>query len=212
MLVIGLGRFGRHLSTKLSELGNEVMVIDEQEDIVNTISPYVTSALIGNCRDENVLHSAGVANFDVCFVCISEDFQSSLEITSLLKEQGAQKIVSKADRDLHAKFLRIVGADDVIYPEREMAQRTAVKYSAKKVFDYIEIGDEYAISEIAVPDVWIGKDLRDLDVRSKHNVNIIMLKQNGHNVPLTTADHVFSADEHVLITGSKDDITKLVGK
>ena len=119
MLVIGLGRFGTNLALKLAELGNEVMVIDENEELVNKVAPYVTQAQIGNCMDEEVLRSLGIDNFDVCFVCISEYFQSALEITSLLKEMGAKYVVSKTDRDLHAKFLLKVGADEVVHPDRK---------------------------------------------------------------------------------------------
>jgi trk system potassium uptake protein TrkA len=115
MLVIGLGHFGTHLAEKLSELGNEVMVVDKDEEAVGKIAPYVTKAQIGNCMESDILSSLGVGNFDVCFVCISDNFQSSLEITSLLKELGAKWVISKADRENHAKFLLKIGADDVIF-------------------------------------------------------------------------------------------------
>ena len=121
ILVIGLGRFGRHLAIKLTELGNEVMVVDTNEDAVDKITGIVTRAHIGDCMDEDVLRSLGVSNFDICFVCISNNFQSSLEITSLLKDLGAPYVVSKTDRDIHAKFLLKIGADDGIYPGRDMA-------------------------------------------------------------------------------------------
>jgi trk system potassium uptake protein TrkA len=115
--------------------------------------------------DISVLQTIGAKNFDVCFVCISNNFQSSLEITSLLKEAGAPVVVSKADRELHAKFLLKVGADDIVYPERDMAQRTAVRYSSNKTMDYIELAADYAIFEFCVPSKWAGKSLRQLDVR-----------------------------------------------
>lgn len=126
MLVIGIGRFGKHLAAKLAELGNEVMVVDQDEERVGGILDAVTTAQIGDCMDEAVLRSLGVRNFDVCFVCIGNNFQSSLEITSLLKELGAKHVVSKTDREIHAKFLLRNGADEVIFPERDMAQRAAV--------------------------------------------------------------------------------------
>ena len=157
MLVIGLGRFGTNLAIKLSELKNEVMVVDRSEAAVNAIAPQVTSAYAGNCMDEEVVRALGVGNFDVCFVCISDDFQSSLEITSLLKEHGAKYVVSKTDRAMHAKFLRKLGADAVVYPERDMAHRVAIRYSAQNVFDYVEITPEYAVQEMRVPASWAGK-------------------------------------------------------
>lgn len=212
MLVIGLGRFGTHLATKLTQLGNEVLVIDRDEDSVNKIEPYVTRAQIGDCMNEDVLRALGVGNFDVCFVCISENFQSSLEITSLLKELGAPFVVSKADREIHAKFLKKVGADEVIYPERDMAQRTAMRYSSRNAFDYFEVSPEYALIEMLPLESWTNKTLRELDLRTKHRVNVIGIKIDGKVNPLVSADHVIVADEHVLIAGLKSDILRLMDK
>jgi trk system potassium uptake protein TrkA len=139
MLVIGAGRFGSKLAVKLKELGNEVMLVDVNEEAVQKLAPFVTRVQIGDCMDRDVLAELGVRNFDVCFVCISDNFQSSMEITSLLKELGAPYVVAKSDREIHAGLLKKIGADDVVYPERDMAQRTAVRYSARGAFDYIEL-------------------------------------------------------------------------
>lgn len=212
MLVIGLGRFGRHLAIKLAELGNEVMVVDTDEEQVNHVAPYVTSAHIGDCMDDEVVKSLGVRNFDVCFVCISENFQSSLEITSLLKDAGAKLVVSKTDRELHAKFLLKIGADVVIHPERDMAWRAAMKYSAKNVFDFIEFTPEYAIFELSTPSNWVGHSIRELKIREKYRLNIIALKVNDVVTPIVNADHRFVADEHLFISGSKTDIMQLMDK
>jgi trk system potassium uptake protein TrkA len=212
MLVIGLGRFGRHLATKLSELGNEVMVVDLDEEAVNRVMPYVTAAHIGDCMDEEVVRSLGVRNFDVCFVCTSDNFQSSLEITSLLKEAGAHMVVSKTDREMHAKFLLKIGADAVIHPERDMAYRTAIKYSTKNAFDYIELTPEYAIFEMAPPAGWVGHTVNDMKVRSRYNVNIIGIKSGEHVTPLIDASHIFEEDEHILVAGCQKDVLKLMAK
>ena len=212
MLVIGLGRFGTHLALKLMELGNEVMIIDKDEESVNNLASQVTRAQIGDCMEEAVLKGLGVSNFNVCFVCISDDFQSSLEITSLLKEFGATHVVSKTNRDIHAKFLLKVGADEVIYPERDMARRAAVKYSAKNAFDYIELTPEYAVFEIEVPSYWVGKTLKQLDVRSKHNINVIGSKSAGKVIPITSADYIFLSGEHLLVAGSKKDLASLMDR
>ena len=212
MLVIGLGRFGRHLAINLAELGNEVMVVDRDEAAVNVVAPLVTAAHIGDCMDEEIIRSLGVRNFDVCFVCISNNFQSSLEITSLLKEAGAKLVVSKTDREMHAKFLLKIGADAVIHPERDMAQRTAMKYSMQNAFDYIELTPEYAISEMLVPQSWTGHTIRDLKVRSRYNVNVIGVKKDAHVTPLVDAEHVFLPEEHLLVAGSKKDIIRLMYK
>ncbi|MEG1918127.1 MAG: TrkA family potassium uptake protein, partial [Oscillospiraceae bacterium] len=203
MLVIGLGRFGSNLATKLTELGNEVMAVDKNEEVIEDIAPHVTRAQIGDCMDVAILKSLGVSNFDVCFVCISDSFQSSLEITSLLKDLGARCVIAKANRDIHAKFLRKIGADDVIYPERDMAQRTAVRYSVRNAFEYIELTPEYAIFEMLVPTTWVGKTLRELSIRNRHNVNVIGIKNGDAVTPITDPEHIFSAQEHLLIAGSK---------
>jgi trk system potassium uptake protein TrkA len=212
MLVIGLGRFGSNLALKLSELGNEVMAVDLDEQRVNKIAPMVTSARVGDCMDISVLQTIGAKNFDVCFVCISNNFQSSLEITSLLKEAGAPVVVSKADRELHAKFLLKVGADDIVYPERDMAQRTAVRYSSNKTMDYIELAADYAIFEFCVPSKWAGKSLRQLDVRGKYHINVIARKFGQRIIPLFDADTVLEPGEHLLAAGSRDDMAKIVEK
>ncbi|QSX09584.1 TrkA family potassium uptake protein [Alkalibacter rhizosphaerae] len=212
MLVIGLGRFGRHLAIKLVELGNEVMVVDTDEDAINKMAPFVTRAQIGDCMDEDVLKSLGVSNFDVCFVCISDNFQSSLEITSLLKELHAPCVISKTDRDIHAKFLLKIGADDVIYPERDMAQRAAVKYSAKNTFDYVELTKDYAITEMSVPNQWAGKTVLDLNIRSKYNINILGFKNNGDVTPLTDPHYVLQANDHLVVAGNKQDVFRLMDK
>ena len=147
-LVIGLGRFGNNLALHLMESGSEVMVIDTDEEAVNRIAPHVTQAKIGDCMDEEVLRSLDPASFDFCFVCISDNFQSSLEITSLLKEMGAPVVVSKADKDLHARLLLKIGADEVVFPERDMARRTAVRFSVNGALEYIELAPGYAIFEL----------------------------------------------------------------
>lgn len=212
ILVIGLGKFGRHLATKLTELGNEVMVVDTDEEVVDKMANVVTRAHIGDCMDEDVLKSLGVSNFDICFVCISNNFQSSLEITSLLKDLGAPYVVSKTDRAIHAKFLLKIGADDVIFPERDTAHRAAFKYNSSNALDYIELTPEYAVSEIFIPEEWIGKTIKELDVRMKHNINIIGYKTNSHVTPMVNAGYKFSGEEHILIAGSKDDIMAIMDR
>ena len=148
ILIIGMGKFGHHLCANLAKLDNEIMVVDEKEEMLEDLLPIVTSAKIGDCTNEDVLRSLGVRNFDICFVCIGTNFQSSLEITSLIKELGAKYVISKANRDIHAKFLLRNGADEVIYPDRDIAEKLAVRVSANHVFDYIELTEEYSIYEI----------------------------------------------------------------
>lgn len=208
-LVIGLGRFGANLALRLMDSGNEVMVIDSDEEAVNHMAPHVTQAKIGDCMDEEVLRSLDPASFDFCFVCISENFQSSLEITSLLKEMGAPMVVAKADRSLHARLLLKIGADEVVFPERDMAQRTAVRFSVNGALEYIELAPGYAIFELDVPDHWAGQTLIDLDIRKRWNVNVIGRKEEGAILPIETA-FVFAADTHILVAGRPDDISAMM--
>ena len=212
ILIIGLGRFGRHLATSLADLGNELLVIDKNEAVVNKIAPYVTSAQIGDCTDEIVLKDLGVANFDLCFVCISNDLESSLVITMTLKELGAHKVVTKVNQDLHAKFLLQNGADDVIYPERDMAIRTAMKYSAQNAFDYIELSKHYGIFEIAAPKSWIGRSLTEINVRKKYHVNVIAYKCRDQIMPLDKEEYYFSEDQHLIVAGDKKNFHELIAK
>lgn len=212
ILVIGAGRFGENLAVKLTELNNEVMVVDRNEDIINKIAPYVTMAQVADCMNKAVLETLGVRNFDICFVCISDNFQSSMEITSLLKELEAQYIVSKSDGALHAELLSKIGADEVVYPERDMAWRTAAKFSAKGAFDYIELSPEYAIFEVVVPKCWIGFNLRDLDVRMKYHLNVIGVRKEGKVFPFTNSEHIFTEKERIILAGSQKDIYQLLNK
>ena len=187
VLIIGLGRFGSTMAMKLHELGHEVMAIDTSEERINAVLPYVTSAQIGDCANEQYMSSLGIRNFDVCVVAIGDNFQSSLEITSLLKDLGAKFVLSRASRDIHAKFLLRNGADQVVYPEKEMAVRSAVRYSSDNIFDYIELTQEHSIYEIPVPDAWIGKSIVDMNVRNKYNITILAIKYSDTLHPLPGA-------------------------
>ena len=208
-LVIGLGRFGTNLALRLMDSGSEVMVIDTDEESVNRLAPHVTQAKIGDCMDEEVLRSLDPASFDFCFVCISDNFQSSLEITSLLKEMGAPMVISKADKNLHARLLLKIGADEVVFPERDMARRTAVRFSVNGALEYVELAPGYAIFELDVPDHWAGQTLIDLDIRKRYNVNIIGRKENGSILPIDTS-FVFAADTHIMVAGRPEDVSKMV--
>ena len=212
ILIIGMGRFGAHLCMDLSKLDNEIMIVDQEEEKLEDLLPYVTSAKIGDCTNEKVLKSLGVSNFDICFVCIGSNFQSSLEITSLLKELGAAYVVSKANRDIHAKFLLRNGADEVIYPDRDIAEKVAVRFSANQVFDYVELGSGYSIYEIAPLPEWIGKTIKEVNVRVRYNINILGIKNNDQMSLMPGADYVFCADEHLIIVGHQADIAKIVKK
>ncbi len=179
ILLIGLGRFGRHIAEELNKLGHEVMAVDENEERVNAVLSIVTNAQIGDSTNAEFLEALGVRNFDVCIVAISGNFQSSLETTSLLKELGAKMVVSRAERDVQAKFLLRNGADEVVYPEKQVAIWTAIRYSSDNISDYIALGDDHAIFEVSVPEGWVGKTIGQLDVRKRHHINILAIKQDG---------------------------------
>jgi len=211
ILIIGLGRFGKHLAEKFMELGDEVMVIDRDEEAVQEIMNTVTYAQVGDCMKEEVLRSLGVNNFDICFVCMGEDFQSSLEITDLLKTLGAKYVVSKAGRDIHAKFLLKNGADEVIYPEKDMALKTAVKFSSNHLVDYFEISKDIAVYEIHVPENWVGNTIIGLDVRGKYHMNILAVRDTNGDLdaqPLPT--HTFRQGERIIVLSDHDNIKRFI--
>lgn len=212
VLIIGMGKFGRLLCADMAELDNEIMIVDEDEEALEDLLPMVTNAQIGDCTNVEVLKSLDVPSFDVCFVCISSNFQNSLEITSLLKEQGARYVVSKAERDIQAKFLLRNGADEVIYPERDMAERAAKKYSSEHVFDYVELTEDYGIYEISVQKDWVGKSIREVNVRAKYHVSILGIKTGEDVSLLPSADHVFEEEQHLMVIGRSEDIKLVLQK
>ena len=173
ILLIGAGRFGRHIAVQLFQLGHQVMAVDKNEERINDVLPYVTNAQIGDSTNAEFLHSLGIGNFDVCLVTIGGSFQNSLETTSLLKELGAKCVVSRAERDVQAKFLLRNGADHVVYPEKQVAKWAAIRYSSNHIFDYVEIDDQHAIFEVEIPERWIGKSVGELDFRRMYGINIL---------------------------------------
>ena len=208
VLLIGLGRFGRGVAEKLNELHHQVLAVDKNEERVNEILPLVTDAQIGDATSETFLRSLGVDNFDVCIVTIGEDFQSSLETTSLLKELGAKKVVSRASREVHKKFLLRNGADDVVYPEGQLAAWTAIRHTTEHVLDYIALDSEYAIYDLSVPADWNGKTVGGLDIRRKYNLNILAVRGDGQPSMVVTGDTMLQEDQTILVLGKWKDIQK----
>ena len=208
ILLIGLGRFGKNIAIKLNELNHEVMAIDKREERVEEALPYVTNAQIGDSMNEAFLRSLGVGNYDVCIVTIGNDFQGSLETTSLLKELGAKKVVSRAARDVQAKFLLRNGADEIVYPEKQMATWTAIRYTSDHIFDYIELDNDYAIFEIEVPTAWIGRTVGEINIRQKYKINIMALKRNQKMELTITPDTRFTEEDAILVLGNNRDIQK----
>lgn len=210
ILIIGLGRFGRHMAQKFNEQGNDVMAVDIVEERVNAVLPYVTNAQIGDATDEMFLESLGVNDYDLCVVTIGDHFQNSLEATALLKDLGASYVLSRASRDVHAKFLLRNGADEVVYTEKETAERLAVKFGSDSIFNYIELNNDYSIYEISVPDGWIGKSIRQKNIRTKYNISILATKTGETISPLPHPDHIFSSDELLMVLGKNEDVERLI--
>lgn len=211
VLLIGLGRFGRHMAAKLQELHHEVLAVDKNEERVNEALDLVTHAQIGDSTSEAFIASLGVRNFDLCVVAIGDDFQSSLETTALLKEQGARFVLSRAARDVHAKFLLRNGADEVIYPEKDIAERCAARFSMDNVFDYIEISSKYGIYEISPLKEWVGKSIRESNIAARYRVTIIGIKKEGresHIMP--SADDFIEDGEHLIVLASHETARKLL--
>ncbi|MDR2889057.1 MAG: TrkA family potassium uptake protein [Lachnospiraceae bacterium] len=209
ILVIGMGRFGRYLAKKMEELGNSVMVVDSREGLEADLSSLFNDYLIGGCTNKNVLKGLGVGNFDICFVTIGENFEASIVITSLLKSLGAKHIVTKASRDIQATVLRKVGADEIVYPEKEMAEKLAVRYNMRHVFDYIELTGDYAIFEIAASPTWVGKTVGNLNIRQKYKVNILAVKSTDEVHPAPGADYVFRPEDVIFVIGREKDVAYL---
>lgn len=208
ILLIGLGRFGRHVAEKLYDLDHQVMAVDKQEDRVEAVMSYVTNAQIGDSTNMEFLETLGVSNFDVCIVAIASDFQSSLETTAYLKDLGAKMVVSRASRDVHARFLLRNGADEIVYPEKQVANWTAIRYSSEHIFDYVQLSDTHAIFEIEMPQNWVGKTIGQVDIRKKFNINIMALKRDGKLDMAIRPDTMLTDDATMLVLGESRDIQK----
>ena len=208
ILLIGLGRFGRHIALQLNKLGHEVMAVDSNEERVNEILPIVTNAQIGDSTNTEFLKSLGIGNFDVCIVTIGGNFQNSLETTSLLKELGAKLVVSRAERDVQEKFLLRNGADEVVYPEKQVANWAAIRYTADHIRDYIEVDDAHAIFEVEVPEEWIGKTVGELDIRRKYSINIMATKENGKINMAVSPETVLTDNITLLVLGAYKELQK----
>ena len=208
ILLIGLGRFGKHIAMNLSQLGCQVLAVDHVEERVNEVLPYVTSAQIGDSTNEEFLRSLGVGNFDACIVAVGNDFQSSLETASLLKELGAKLVVARAARDVQEKFLLRNGADEVVYPEKQLAKWTTIRCSADHILDYMELDEEHAMFEVTVPEEWAGRTIGQIDIRRRFHINIMGVKKGGKLELTLSPDSLLGAGETMLVLGKNKDLQK----
>jgi len=209
-LIIGMGKFGRYLTLRLAKMGHEIVIADLREDKVSRMAEHAVSAKVGDCTHPDVLKSFGVNHFDACVVCIGDNFQSSLEITDLLKELGARYVVSMAATDTQAKFLLRTGADEIVFPERDIAERFAVSLSNDSVFEYFELSGGYSIYEIASPRRWIGHTILSQDVRNRHRISILAIKKPDGAVLMPSASYAFTGEDHLMVMGKDEDIQRLV--
>lgn len=208
ILVIGMGKFGKNAAIRLRELGHEVMAVDMIEERVTDSLQIASNAIIGDATSRAFLETLGVGDYDLCIVTIGDDFQSSLETTSLLKEMGAQKVISRASNDVQKKFLLRNGADYVVYPEEQVARWVAIRYSSDSIFDYLSLEDGYSIVEIDVPIKWTGRTIGELDVRNKYKINIMAIKRNDKMFMDITTNTQLSGMDRALVLGKYEDIQK----
>lgn len=208
ILIIGLGRFGRHVAMKLNEMNHQVLAVDTSEERLNDALSFVTSGQIGDATSEAFLSSLGVGDFDACIVAIGDDFQSSLETTSLLKELGARHVIARAATDVQEKFLLRNGADEVVYPEKQLANWTAIRCTSDHILDYVDLDGDWAIFELEVPEHWWGKTVVDLDIRRKHGINVLGVRVNGTMDMNVTPDTVLHPGTSVLVLGAEREVHK----
>ncbi len=208
ILLIGMGRFGKTMAAELEKLGHQVMAVDNRERCIDECVDFVTSAQIGDSTNPEFLESLGVESFDVCIVTIKKDFQSSLETTMLLKDLGAKFVVSRAASDFHARFLLRNGADKVVFPEKQMAKWTAVRYSSNHMLDYVELDENVSIFELDVPTSWVGKTVAQIDVRKKYNINVLGMFIDGKLSATMGPETVFVAEHPILVLGNYKDVQK----
>lgn len=208
ILLIGINHFGTMIARQLHELGHQVLAVDRDEARINAILPLVTDAQIGDSTNETFLRSLGINNFDVCIVTIGSDFQSSLETTSLLKELGGRLVVSRADREVQAKFLLRNGADEVINPEKQVAEWAAIRYASNHILDYINLDDDHAIYEVVVPKDWVGKTIGQIDIRKRYGINIMAIKNNGKMNLSVTPETILNENKTMLVLGERKSMQK----
>ncbi len=207
VLILGAGEFGRTIAKRMSELGCDVLTVDSSEDVINEIMPYVTNAMIGDCTNRELLSSLGIPDFDICIVALGGLFQESLEAACTLKELGAKFVMARATNDVQMKFLKMAGADEIAYPEKQTAIRFATRYASDMILDFIRLDNNYSIYEMKVPKDWVGKTLAQVDVRRKHNINIITVKR-GERVVIPKPETMFGHDDVTFVIGEIEDIRK----
>ena len=208
VLLIGLGHFGKHIAMKLNDLEHQILAVDLNEERIQEALPYVTEAQIGDSTNKEFLLSLGVRNFDVCIVTIGDNFQNSLETVWLLKELGAEKVIARASQEMQEKFLLRNGADEVVYPEKQLASWMAIRCTSEHILEYVELDDDYAILELEVPQIWDGRTIVELDIRRRYGINVLGVRDNGKLNMDIKPDMRLSEQQSILVVGHEKAIHK----
>ena len=210
-IIIGLGRFGSSAAEKLYEMGHEVIVMDRDEDAVSHLADHCTHAAIGDAREIEVLRAVGAAECQCAIVAMGEDLAASVLITMNLKDLGCKHIICKAQNEMYQRALERVGADRVLIPERDMAQRLVQSLGSRSFLDYMELSGEYAIAEIEAPKGWVGKTLKELNVRVKHQVSVLAIREaQSDQVRMAPgAEDCVKAGEKIMVMGRRHELDKL---
>lgn len=208
-VVFGLGKFGKSVAVSLSQYGNDVLAVDTSEEAIQEISEHVTHAVQADGTDEDTLRSLGISNFDVAVVAIGSNMQSSIMTVMLLKEIGVEYVMAKAQNEIHKKVLEKIGADRVIFPEREIGNRIARNLTSDNIVDYIELSSEYSIVEIVVLKDWQGKSLAELNMRAKHGVNVMAIRRAGEIDISPGANETLREGDVLIVVGSNADLQKI---
>ena len=209
-IVIGCGRFGSSVAKKMCQLGNEVMVIDKDEDSINNIAELVTHTAIVDVTEERDLKSIGLGNFDVVIVAISSDVRASIMATVMAKEMGVPKVVCKAKDELQAKVLYKIGADKVVFPERDMGIRLAYNLASENILDQINLDPEYSIMEIVTPQNWVGKTIIELNLRAKYDITVLAVKTQSGLKVMPSPNYKMQEKNILIIIGNTDKISDII--
>lgn len=210
ILVIGMGRFGIHVVQELSNLKCDIMAVDTSEVKLRNVSEYVTKTVIGNAADMEFMKTLGVNNFDDCIVAIGDNFQNSLLTVLNLKELGAKRITARAAFESQEILLQKIGADTIVYPEKQLAKQTALQCGTDSIYDFMDLDDDYGVYEMSVPEKWVGKTLMELDLRKKYNINIIGAKANAKIKMIFHSDFKLQANERLLVVAKSEDMQKIL--
>ncbi|SHH77939.1 trk system potassium uptake protein TrkA [Clostridium collagenovorans DSM 3089] len=208
-VVIGLGRFGISVAETLYSLGNDVLVVDLDEEVIQSVSNYVTHAVQADAMDENSLRAVGIRNFDVAVIAIGSDIQASIMATLLLRELGVKYIIAKANNHMHAKVLMKIGADKVVFPEKDMGVRVAHNLVQSNILEYIELSPDYSIAEFLSPKEWHGRNLIDLNIRSRYGINVMAIKRNNEIDVSPSALDIIEPGDIIVAIGNVGDLARL---